>query len=443
MRNKKNLFLDTIILLFLMVSFIFTGCQQKKETKKEEEPFVVPVSVQKPDYKEFREYLEFPGNTDTPLVTQVAFMASGAIENLYFDVGDPVNKGDLMGRLDQKQYVDNVRSAEAQVGYANANYNRALAGSRPQEIKIAKANMLQAEESMNYSKKEMERYKKVYQEDAISEQQYSSMLSQYKVNKEQYEAAKKQYHMTVEGTRPEDINIARSNIHVASATLQSANTQLAYTLLYAPVSGTITKKLAEVGTMVNASAPVFEIQSAQALDFTVYIPAIHMPNIHIGSEADVTFYSKPDKIIKAKVREIQPLSDEATRSFRVKLKLLEAPTLKNLSGEIGKAKFHLEKSHRGLFLPLSSLRREEDGKGYFIFYVDEKDKAHKAYVKVLTIKNHLAKIEAILPKDSRVVISGQEYLKEDQQCKIVTSLDSYKYVTPDKEVDPAEPSNKL
>ena len=442
MRNIKKHLLNTILILFLMASFIFTGCN-KKETKKEDEPFTIPVLVQKPDFKEFREYLEFPGSTDTPLVTQVAFMASGAIENLYFDVGDPVKKGDLLGRLDQRQYVDNVKSAEAQVGYANANYLKALAGSRPQEIKIAKANMLQAEESMKHAQMEMERYKKVYQEDAVSEQQYSSMLSQYKVAIEQYEAAKKQYNLTLEGTRPEDINIARSNINVASASLQSAGTQLAYTILYAPVSGTITKKMAEVGTMVNASAPVFEIQSSQALDFTMYIPAIHMPKIHIGSEADVTFYSKPEKIIKAKVREIQPLSDDTTKSFRVKLQLQEAPTLKNLSGEIGKATFYLGKSHRGIYLPLASLRKEEDGKGYYIYYVDEKEIAHKAYVKVLTIKDQQVKIETVLPKDCRVVISGQEYLKEGQLCKIVTSLDSYKYVTPDKETDPIKPSNKL
>ncbi len=442
MKNKRKHFLDTILLLFLLLSLFWTGCQ-KKEIKKEDEPFTIPVLVQKPDYKEFREYLDFPGSTDTPLVTQVAFMASGAIENLYFDVGDPVNKGDLLGRLDQKQYLDNVRSAEAQLDYANANYIKALAGSRPQEIKIAKANMQQAEESMKHAKMEMERYKQVYNEDAVSEQQYSSMLSQYKIAIEQYEAAKKQYNLILEGTRTEDINIARSNINMSSATLQSANTQLAYTLLYAPVSGTITKKLAEVGTMVNASAPVFEIQSAQALDFTMYIPAIHMPNIHIGSEADVTFYSRPDKIIKAKVREIQPLSDEATKSFRVKLKLKEAPTLKNLSGEIGKATFYLGEKHKGLFLPLASLRKDDDGKGYYIFYVDEKNLAHKTYVKVLTIKGQQVKIEAILPKDCQVVISGQEYLKEGQQCKLVTSLDSYKYVTPDKETEPDKPSNQL
>lgn len=442
MRNKRNHYLNAILILLFMLSLVFTGCPEK-EVKKEEEPFTVPVLVQKPDFKEFREYLEFPGSTDTPLVTQVAFMASGAIENLYFDVGDPVKKGDLLGRLDQRQYADNVKSAEAQVGYANANYVKALAGSRPQEIKIAKANMLQAEESMNFAKKEMERYKKVYQEDAISEQQYSSMLSQYKVAVEQYEAARKQYHMIVEGNRVEDIDIARSNINVASASLQSANTQLAYTVLYSPVTGTITKKLAEVGSMVNASAPVFEIQSSQALDFTLYIPAIHMPKINLGSEANVSFYSKPDKIIKAKVREIQPLSDQATKSFRVKLKLQEAPTLKNLSGEIGKATFYLGASHRGIYLPLASLRKEDDGKGYFIFYVDEKNVAHKAYVKVLTIKDQQVKIEAVLPKDCRVVISGQEYLKENQLCKIITSLDSYKYVTPDKEAEPIKPSNKL
>ena len=442
MKKRSNWQLLLMIVCFIALSLVATGCS-KKEEKKAEEPFSVPVLVKTPDFKDFQEKLEFPGTTDVPLVTRVSFMASGAIEALYYDVGDRVSKGDLLGRIDQKQYIDNVKSAQAQVGYANANYTKALAGSRKQEIDMAKANMLQAKANMEHSKKEMERYRKVYEADAVSEQQYSSMLNQYKVSKEQYESARKQYNLYLEGTRKEDINIARSNVHVSSTSLQSARTQLSYTLLYSPVNGTITQKFVDVGSMASPSSSVYEIQSSQALDFTIYVPAIHMKKIHMGTEANIVFYSNPKKVIKGKVREIQPLSDEQTRSFRVKLKMEEAPNLKNLTGEIGTATFAFGEKRKGMYIPLAALMKNDDGKGNYVYYVDEEDKAHKAYVKVLTIKNELANIEAVFPKGSKVVISGQEYLKENQLCKIVTSVDSYKYVTPDKESEPEKPSNKL
>lgn len=432
-------------LVFIMALFL-TGCEKKKEEKVE--AYRVPVQVVQVEKRVFQDQLEFPGTTDTFIITKVSFMASGTIEDIYFDVGMPVKKGDIMARLDQKQYIDNVNSAQSQVGYANANLAKARAGSRDQEVKMALAGMNQAKANLENAQKEMERYRKAYQEDAVAEERYSNMVSQYKVAKESYVSARKNYEMTKEGTRKEDLDIARSNVNVSAAGLQSAQTQLAYTILRSPIDGVVVSKMMDVGAMASPQSPVFEIQSSQALDFTIYVPDIHIKKIHIGQEAEVEFFKDPDRQIKAGVREIQPLADSHTRSYRVKLRLKEAPGMKNYSGEIGKALFLTGPKIPGIFVPLSALIKKEAEKQFYIFYLDDQEKACKVEVKVISIRNQNAKIVPIesgkpIPPDARVIISGQEYVKDGSLCKVVTAVDSWKYVTPDKEPTPEPPTNNL
>ncbi|MCD4783031.1 MAG: efflux RND transporter periplasmic adaptor subunit [Candidatus Eremiobacteraeota bacterium] len=432
-----------IIISICLIAFLCFASGCEKEKPKPTEEYKVSVQTIQPNFRYFQETLTFPGTTDAPLITKIAFMASGNIEQMYFDVGQPVSKGALMARLDQKQYVANLRTAQSQVGYAQANLDRTLVGSREEEKEIAKANMLQAEANLEHAQLEMNRYEKVYKEDALPKQQYDSVVNQHKVAVQQYKAAKDQYNMKKRGPIKEDIQISRSNVGVAQSNAETARVQLSYTLLRSPVNGIVSRKLVDIGALVSSQNPIYEIQSAKANDVIIYVPTKHIDEINIGDIAEVSFTNKPDKTVKAKVREIQPISDEASRSFRIKLRLLEYPDLKDFVGNIGKATFHLGKKHRGAFVPIACLVKKMDDKGFFIFIIDDKDIAHKVHIKVLKIQDESAMISGNISDKSRISLSGQEYLKDGDKCRIVKSLGAQKFVSPDKEPYPIKPDNEL
>jgi len=438
MKNR----LEIIISISIMAILCFiSGCE--KEKPKPVEEYKVSVQTIQPDFRYFQETLTFPGSTDAPLITNVAFMASGTIEQMYYKVGQPVSKGALMARLDQKQYLANLKTAQTQVLQAQANLNRTLVGSREEEKEIAKANMLQAKANLEHAKMEMDRYEIVYKADALPKQQYDAMVNQYKIALQQYKAAKDQYEMTKKGPIKEEIDISRANVTVARSNVDAASVQLSYTLLHSPVDGVVSKKFAEVGSVVSPQSSVYEIQSALVNDVVIYVPTKHIDEINIGDIAEASFTNNPDKKVKAKVREIQPVSDDISRSFRVKLRLLEQPDLKDFAGNIGKVTFKLGKKHRGAFIPIAGLIKKHDGKGFFIYIIDDKDIAHKAYIKVLKIQDEEAMIKGNIPDKARIAISGQEYLKEGAKCRVVKSLGAQKFVSPDKEPYKKKYDNEL
>lgn len=437
MKNEKVL----LSILAIAISMIFLFSCAKKE-QKTTEPYKVNVQIVEPVFRKYQEKLVFSGTSDTRKSTRVSFQVSGEIREMNFEVGQPVNKGDILARLDDKQYEANLGIALAQVSSAQASYNKYLVGFRAEDKAMAKAGMLQARANMEHAKSELERYENVYREDAVAKQQYDTVLNQYRVAREQYNSARSHYEMTSAGYTREDKAIALSNVQVAGSNLKSAEVQLSYTVLKAPLDGVISEKIAEIGALVGPGNPVYEIQSHSANDFVIYVPSIHMEKIHRGDVADVTFLNFPGRVIKAVVWEIQPVADQEAKSYRVKLKLKESPEMKGLSGIVGKATFYFKGKVRSATVPLSCIREKKDKSGYYVFAVRE-GRAEPVDVKVLRIEDEQVMISAVLPDKSQVVVSGQEYLNSGAPVNVVSALNAQDYVSPDKEPQPFIPQNNL
>ena len=258
------------------------------------------------------------------------------------------------------------------------------------------------------------------------------MVARYEISKEQYKAALQQYDLVREGASREDKSIARANVQLNQAQLAQASTQLAYTRLYSPISGVITEKREEVGTVVNAGMPVYKIQSVDSIYLEIFVPSVHVDLLRIGRKADVTFLESSGKVSRGVVTEIKPASDDKTRAYKVKLKLTSNPNLKSYTGTIGKATFVLSRNGEGAFVPLACIVSSPDDDTNFVFVVDENNRARKVEVKVVTIKDQKAMIKGDLSKTCKLVLSGQEYLRDKGLVSIVSGLDSQRYVTPDR-----------
>jgi len=87
--------------------------------------------------------LTLQGNIDIRQVN-VGFRVTGRVKEMKLEEGDVVHAGDLIAKLDDVPYQDQVRLAEAQVAQAQANYTKMVNGYRPEEIAQAKAQLAQA-----------------------------------------------------------------------------------------------------------------------------------------------------------------------------------------------------------------------------------------------------------------------------------------------------------
>jgi|GEM_PF-7089679 len=425
--DKTSIF----ITLLIITGLITAGCGNKTENKKE--VMKVAVQVVTPQSFVYQDTLTFPGTTTPPLVTTPSFLAAGKIREMNFKVGEQVKKGEILAELDPEIYQNQLRTASSSIEVAEANLDKVNAGSRNQQKEVARQQMLQAQHGFELAETEKNRFQSLYDIDAIPKRQYDAVATQYKIAQDQLKSAREAYDLTKEGASKEDKKIAQANVNLAFSSKQTASTQLSYTRLASPVDGVITEKKVEVGVVVGPSAPVYEIRSADSMDFVVMVPSVHINKIFMGQKAKISLFQDSGKSFTGIVSEIKPSSEMPTSSYRVKLRLSGSPAIKNYSGFLGKAVFSIGGRTTSSSLPCACLQRTMDGGSFHIFIINDRNEAVKTPVKVVRIADDKALIQGSFTSDSKVVISGQEYLKDGKQVEIVDGLDSQKNVSPDRE----------
>ena len=438
-KNRKNLIFAYLSVLLLSACLIFSaGCSKEEKSAADEtgtqkkKEIVTSVQVIDPHFGYTSDKLSFPGVTSPVTVTDTAFLVPGKIQSMNCQVGQAVKKGDLLATLDSEIYERQVGVASAAVGVAEANNLKVNTGARHQEIEMAKMQMLQAKSGFELAKKEKDRFDRLYKIEAIPRREHDQVVTQYEIARKQYQASQQQFDLVKEGASNEDKLIAGSSVQVNRAQLAQASTQLKYTRLYSPITGVVTEKKVEEGAVVNAGTPIYEIQSTDAIDLEVFIPSVHLEKIKLGSKAQVTFMENPGKVIEGIVREIKPMSDDKTRSYRYKIRLSSSPNLKSYAGTIGKATFITGNKIYGAFVPLACIVCSQENDDNFVFLVDKDNRAQKVPVNLVKIKDQKALINGSFPKNAKLVLSGQEYLSDGSKVNIVGAMDAQKYVSPDK-----------
>jgi len=416
--------------LLIITGLIAAGCGNKAENK---EVMKVSVQVVTPKSYVYQDTLTFPGSTMPPLVTAPSFLAAGKITRMNFQVGGQVKKGDIIAELDPEIYQNQLRTASSAIEVAEANLDKVNAGSRTQQKEVARQQMLQAQHGFELAETEKNRFQSLYDIDAIPRRQYDAVATQYRIAQDQLKSAKEAYDLTKEGASKEDKQIARANVNLALSGQATASTQLSYTRLISPVDGVITEKKAEVGVVVGSGVPVYEIRSADSMDFVVMVPSVHINKIFIGQKAKISLFQDSEKSCTGAVVEIKPSSEMPTSSYRVKLKLSGSAAIKNYSGFLGKAVFAIGGRTTASSLPCACLQRTMDGGKFHIFIINDSNVAVKIPVKIIRIADDKALIQGSFTSRSKVVISGQEYLKDGKQVVIVDGLDSRKNVSSDRE----------
>lgn len=232
MKTKRNVYLILITAIFLWI-----GCSQKKErSKKDDSPKSYQVLTLTP--RRAAVYFDFPATVQGQQVIEIRPKVDGYIQNIYINEGAVVKKGQLLFKLNNPQYEQDVISARA-------------------NIKIAEADV-------NAAKMDVEKVRPLVEKDIVSKYQLES--AQYTLQSK--EAALAQ----------------------AQATLVNAETNLGYTSISSPQNGVIGTIPYKVGALVTSASPsaltmlsnidnvyaYYSLNEKQLLSFSDHIPGLTM-----------------------------------------------------------------------------------------------------------------------------------------------------------------------
>ncbi len=275
--------------------------------------------------------LKISGNIEAH-ESMVGFKVQGRVVELPVEEGQPVETGDLIARLDQSDYRQQVDIDEAVLNSRKAELELSLSGSRVQEKRSAEQAVVDARATLELSKADFERYQALFEKDEVSAQVRDSYAANLKRARAMYEKARENLDMVNEGVRKEQIAVNRANVNTARQALELSKIRLGYTALLAPLSGVVLVRHAEIGEIMAPGTPVVTIADLDNLWLRGYISETDLGRVKLGQPAEIKSDTFPGKAYKGRVsfisskaeftpKSVETHKERVTLVYRVKIDL--------------------------------------------------------------------------------------------------------------------------
>lgn len=263
--------------------------------------------------KETSNELTLHGNVDIRQV-ELAFNASGRISAIDVREGDPVKAGQLLARLDTERLRLALLQSEAQTDAQQQAVRRLEAGSRPEEIRQARAQRDAARVSLDDADNYYRRQQSLVERNFISQQQADNARFALDKARAQWQAANETTRLAELGPRKEDVAAARATLAAYEAAAAQLRRDIAEGELRAPSDGVIDKRILEVGDMASPQKTAFTLALTDPLWVRVWLPETHLGRIPVGVRASVQTDSHPGKVYEGWVGHVSPSAEFTPKS---------------------------------------------------------------------------------------------------------------------------------
>jgi len=233
--------------LFLLTGFIliFLSCKEQSPGSFPVSglPEVVCVAVKT---QKIPITTELIGRTAAYRIAEVRPQVSGIIQKRFFNEGTDVKAGDILYQIDPDLYQASLESAQANLTVAKRNADRVRAA-----LKASEANVTRQKATLDLALLNEKRFEESFRERAISALQRDQAATEAEVAR----ATLLAFEAQLESDR-KAVAAADASVQQAEAALKSAEINLKYTTIRAPISGRIGKSNVTEGALVSAYQPL-------------------------------------------------------------------------------------------------------------------------------------------------------------------------------------------
>jgi len=239
---------------------------------------------------------------------------------------------------------EEIASARAQEQAARMNFEIARNGPRKEEIDAARADLSAADADYQVAKATLARIAKLVRDGVQSQQEYDNAKAAYDRSAAQREAARQKLDLLLAGTRPEevaraqqqykqasanrelvergarkeDIDSARAQLERARASLQQIETQLAELEVKAPSDAFVEVLQARPGDLITPDAPVATLVEVDRLWVRVYVPEPELGNVQLGRDVSVIVDTFSGEKFNGRVEEIASRGEFTPRNVQTR-----------------------------------------------------------------------------------------------------------------------------
>jgi RND family efflux transporter MFP subunit len=292
----------------------------------------VPVEVADIEWASIELRRTFSGTLQAYSEFVVAPKVSGRIEQLEVDLADIVTRGQVVAKLDNDEYVQAVRQAEA-------------------DLAVARANLAEAESLLKIAERELQRVERLRQKGVSSESQRDSAKA---------DQLAKQAH----------VEVTRAQVIRAKAELETARIRLSYTEVTAGWGRgnhqrVVAERYVDEGETVSANAQLLRIVELDPIKVVFFVTERDYARLRPGQLASLTTDAYPGSAFPAEVVRISPVFRENTRQAQVELKV-DNPDLQLKPGMFVRVEVVLQRAELVSIVPEQALVSRDGRDGVFV-----------------------------------------------------------------------------
>jgi multidrug efflux system membrane fusion protein len=301
--------------ILAILALLAAGCGDAKHEAKRAEP-AAPVAVNAVEVaaQQWPAVYETTGTVRARTSAVIAARMMGYVREVRVREGDHVRLGQILVTLDARDLDVNSGHAAAALDEVRSRIPEAESAER-----AASANFELAQSTFN-------RMQDLFNKKSISNQELDEASARLKATQATQEMARARRAQV-------DSQAAR-----AQQDIRAAEVARSYAEITAPFAGVVTAKTADAGAMAVPGAPLLTLESDGGYWLEAAVEESRLKAIRVGQPVSVTL-GGVDGAIAARVSEVVPAIDAASRSYTVKIDL---PVLAMLrSGLFGRASFSL------------------------------------------------------------------------------------------------------
>lgn len=362
------------LLSAIIAPVVLASCGDSKSAQQQQNPMsaAIPVNAYTVTEEEVTGIDTYPGTVVPLNEVELRPQVAGYITDIYVKDGQKVTKGQKLYEIDRSKYQAAYKQAQANLQSAKANLNRV--------------------------QKDLERYERLSEQDAIAKQRVD-------------------YART-------DVETSQSQVAAAEALLQSAITDLNYSVIKAPFSGTIGISQVRIGTQVSPGQPLLNTISSDdpiAVDFVINereIPRFNKMLQHKEPQPDslVTIalgdgsrYSYPGKLTT-----IDRAVGRQTGTITVRL-TFPNPERQLIAGMTVTVNVLNQDIGKQVIIPYKAVT-EQMGE-YFVFLI-QGDSVHQQSLELGTRLQDLVVVREGLSEGDQIVVEGIQRLREGTKVQV-------------------------
>ncbi|MBX3290924.1 MAG: efflux RND transporter periplasmic adaptor subunit [Acidobacteria bacterium] len=378
------------ILALLIAAAAAVGCGTTRSADvrpagNENAPGDAPISITtaRSESREVPAVIQATGSLVADEISNIAPKVAGKVSDISVNVGQFVQQGAVIARIDDrdaklelasaeaavKQAVASVRQAEARLGLgANGKFD---AEAIP-EVRAANANYEQVLAELRQAEANEKRYRELVETGDVPLVTYEQFRLARDTARARANSAKQQLDAQVNTARQsnQQIRSAEAAVEAARTRVEIAKQSITDTVIRAPFAGFISERQVAVGEFVSTATIVATLLRTNPIKIQIQVAESDIPHVALGRGVSIEVDAYRDRRFSGIVTAVNPAVDATSRSAIVEASIQNNDNLLR-TGMFAGARINREGGSTGVFVPKSAVYSHQPTQSFRVFVIEE------------------------------------------------------------------------